>query len=258
MEIQVKMKKNGTGLPLVLLLLFGLAAGISAENTSEKITVNTGVDLYSRYVWRGIDIANTPSIQPAISVGYAGLELGVWGAYTLSNQTSASDEIDFWLGYSRTLNNGVAISGIVTDYTYPNSGSDFFNFNNYDALTADSTPAPGAHTLELGASVTGPKTFPVTISGYVNVYNDAGSNTYFQIDCPVTANETSLNFFCGATGGSEDNPGYYGADNFSVINLGVTASREIKMSASFALPLTVQFILNPKAEISHLVVALSF
>ncbi|HKK20867.1 MAG TPA: TorF family putative porin [candidate division Zixibacteria bacterium] len=249
------MKTRYIALILVLLLMV-----LSSGNTSaqEKVTVNTGVDLYSRYVWRGLDIASTPSIQPTLSADYCGFELGSWGAYTLSNQQSESDEIDFWLSYGRGLENGFSFTVIATDYYFPNAGIRLFNFNNYDAVTSDSTPDPGAHTIELGATVTGPNSFPVGLSGYVNVYNDAGNNTYFQIDYPLSLEQADLNFFCGFAGGSKDNPGYYGTANLNAINMGVSAVREIKMNDTFSIPLTVSLIVNPQAEISYLLVGMSF
>jgi hypothetical protein len=242
---------------IALMMIAGLLMSAAAI-AGETATVSTSVDLYSRYVWRGADIANTPSIQPSLAVSYRGCELGAWGAYTLSNQASGTDEIDFWLGYTHSAGKDVSVTAIATDYYYPNAGIDFFNFNNYDAVKDDTISDPGAHTIELGVIVAGPPSFPLSVSGYVNVYNDAGSNTYFQLDYSVTVDNTDLNFFCGATGGSKDNPGYYGSDNFAVINTGVTATRNIPVSDRLSVPLTVSFIVNPKAEISYLVVGMSF
>jgi hypothetical protein len=229
-----------------------LAAMPVAAAAGDSIAVDAGVDLFNRYVWRGLDIASTPSVQPALSVAYRGFELGAWGAYTLSNQTSGSDEIDFWLSYSHACENGMSAQVLATDYYYPNAGRRLFNFNGYD------DPDPGAHTLELGVSLTGPATFPVTVSGYVNVYNDAGNNTYFQVEYPFHAGETSIGLVCGVAGGSEENPGYYGTDSVNVINIGVSAEREIQVSHIFSVPLSVALIVNPRAEIAYLVTGLSF
>lgn len=242
----------------ILIVLISITVFYAAAFAGEQITVNTSADLYSRYVWRGIDIAATPSLQPSLSVGYCGFEFGAWGAYTLSNQSSESDEIDFWLSYTRDINQGASVTAIVTDYYFPNAGIDFFNFNDYDAVKNDTIPDPGAHTLEIGLSVTLPKTFPITVSGYVNVYNDAGTNTYFQGDFPVSVSETELTFFCGVAGGSKDNPDYYGTDKVAAINVGVTAARSIDVSDRFSLPLSISLIVNPKAEITHLVAGFSF
>lgn len=240
---------------LLMIMVIGLTNPVIA---GEKIAVNTSVDLFNRYVWRGLDIANTPSIQPTLSVAYCGFELGTWGAYTMSNEASDSDEIDFWLSYTHAFENGVSITAVVTDYYFPNAGIDFFNFNDYDAVIDDTIPDPGAHTVEIGLSFTGPESFPVTLSGYLNVHNDAGDNTYFQVDYPLTVNNTNLSFFCGVAGGSEDNPDYYGTDEFAAINVGVTADRKIDVSESFSLPLSLSLIVNPKAEISYLLASVSF
>lgn len=239
------------------MLLALLLVGMTGSAIADDVTIGTGVDMYNRYVWRGLDIASTPSVQPALTVGVGGFELGAWGAYTLSNQASGADEIDFWIGYTAELENGSTLSAIVTDYYFPNSGIDFFNFNDYDATIDDTIPNPGAHTIEVGLAYTGPKTFPLTVSAYLNVYNDAGNNTYFQLDYPVTAGDAELNFFVGATGGSKDNPDYYGTDDFQVINIGVAAARDIKVSESLSIPLNVSFVLNPNAEISYLLVGMS-
>ena len=238
-----------------LLLSSGFSTVVQAQ---EKVDITVSVDYFNRYVWRGLDIANTPSLQPTLSLGFDGFETGIWGAYTLSNQQSESDEIDFWIGYTHEIENAISISAVITDYYFPNVGIDFFNFNNDDDELEDGTPDPGAHTLEAGLSLTGPESFPVTVSGYINFYNDAGNNTYFQIDYPVKINETDLNIFMGATGGSEDNSGYYGTDDLQVINVGVQASREIMVTESFSVPLNISFIVNPNAEISYLVAGFSF
>lgn len=237
------------------LLLIGAAGFTLAEE--DGLNVTSGVDFYNRYVWRGLDIAGTPSIQPTLALDYRGFEFGTWGAYTLSNEASESDEIDFWLSYSKGFEGGSSFSLMIIDYYFPNAGVDFFNFNNYDATNGDGSPDPGAHTLEAGISFTGPSRFPVTVSAFVNFHNDEGNNTYFQVDYPFTVNETSMNLFCGFTGGSEENPGYYGTDNLQAINVGLTAAKEIKMSDSFSLPLSVSFILNPNEEISHILVGVS-
>ena len=194
---------------MLLLLMASMSAPVQAE--SNAVSLSTSVDIYNRYVWRGLDIANTPSIQPSLSIAYSGFEFGTWGAYTMSNEASDSDEIDFWLSYTANLNNGVSFSLIATDYYFPNAGIDFFNFNDYDAVIEDTIPDPGAHTVELGLSVTLPESFPLTLSGY-----------------------------------------------FAVINLGLTAVREITVSETFSLPLSISLIVNPEAEMSHLLVGMSF
>jgi uncharacterized protein (TIGR02001 family) len=229
--------------PLALLsvLVFGVPSG-AAEN--DTLDMHVGVDLFSRYVWRGSDIGDSPSIQPALSMAGYGFELGAWSAYPFSSESSDDDEIDFWLSYARELNNGVSVTLIVTDYYYPNSG---IGFSKADA-----------HTLETGLSVTGVKGFPITVSGYVNVSNDDGHNTYFELDYPASVDDIDLRFFFGFAGGSEKNPAYYGTEGINVINMGISATRDMEITERFTLPLTGSMIYNPRAEVAYVVVGVSF
>ncbi len=218
----------------------------------QPVTADASVDFVSRYVWRGLDIGNTASLQPTVAVNYSGAQFGAWGAYTMFSDHSDVDEIDLWLSYTHAIENKVTLTALVTDYYFPNKGVRFFNFNDYD----DPSGA-GAHTLEVGGTIGGPEKFPLSFSGFVNVYNDAGNNTYFQLDASFALDATTLDLFVGAAGGSKENPAYYGTDDLEVINLGVTAGREIRVSESFTIPLSVSFILNPEAEIAYLVAGIS-
>lgn len=233
----------------LLLVSFLLMFGIStfAQN---KVEVSAGADMVSRYIWRGIDFGKSPAIQPSLAIGYSGFEVGFWGSYTLNETASGSDEIDTWISY--TLNtDALSLTALVTDYYFPNAGIKWGNYNNYD-----DPDGAGAHTLEAGVTL-GFGKCPATISAYYNFYNDAGNNTYFQIDYPFSVQEVSMNLFCGATAGSEDNPGYYGSDTFNLINIGLQASREIKISDEFKLPVFVSYIINPRVEVSHIVFGFS-
>ena len=233
-------------------LLLLVAAGAVDCMAQDKVDVSLGADVVSRYVWRGLNVGDAPSVQPSIAAGYKGFELGTWGAYSLSNEATDGDEIDFWLGYTHEFASGAAIGLLVTDYYFPNAGEKFSNFQNYD-----DEDGAGAHTVEIGGSVTLPGSLPITLAGYINVYNDEGNNAYFQADCPVTAGETDLNFFVGVTPGSDKNPDYYGADEFKVLNVGVTASKEVQFSESFSLPISGSFIVNANLDMAYLVVGFS-
>lgn len=236
---------------LFSLLIFTVFLNYSIYAQSD-VSLEANVDFVSRYVWRGLNIGDAPSAQPSITLSASGFSLGVWGAYGLSNNATATDEIDIWASYTHEFENSMSLTLLVTDYTFPNSGIKFFNFNNYD-----NEEGAGAHTLEAGASLSLGETLPLTLSAYYNFYNDAGSNSYFQVDYSTTVKEVSLDLFCGAAAGSEENSAYYGTDKFNVINIGAKVSKEIKVTDDFSLPVFVSYIINPKAEISYMVLGIS-
>ncbi len=234
----------------LLVMFFLLVLFVSSAAAQEKVELSAGSDIVSRYVWRGLDLGKSPAFQPALSINYVGVEVGVWGSYTFNETASAANEIDAWISYtigSETF----SATAIITDYYFPNSGIKIGNFNNYDDPNG-----PGAHTLEAGLSLTF-GTLPLSLAGYYNFYNDAGNNAYFQIDFPFEVQDYELNLFCGAAKGSDKNPGYYGTQNFDVINFGVTASRSIKISDEFSLPVFVTCGINPRIEQAFMVAGIS-
>ena len=214
--------------------------------------------LVSRYIWRGLDVNDQPNIQPSLSIEYSGFQLGAWGSYGLTHLNSeekhysVSQEIDTYITYQLSIVKEIEISALVTDYYYPRGGQKIGNFNNYDNING-----PGAHTIEAGLTVKGIGSFPLALSGYFNIYNDAGNNSYFQADYSFNISGTELGIFIGATPGSRTNPSYYGTEKFDIINFGFKALREIKISEDFSLPVSCSYILNPNQEISYLVFAVS-
>jgi len=237
----------------LLTIIFICTAG---NSFAQDLSVSAGADIVSRYIWRGFNVNDAVNIQPALTLSAAGFSIGFWGSYSLDNNSGDNtfgQEVDTWLGYTYSFENGMSIGAIVTDYYFANAGIKWGNFNNYD-----DPHGAGAHTIESGLFLKGPESFPLSLSGFMNVYNDAGSNTYLQIDYPTTVAEIPLNFFVGASAGSEENPGYYGTETFNVINVGVKATKSLKITEDYALPVSIAFLINPRTEISYLVFGLTF
>ena len=62
---------------ILIILLFGTLSSVFAQ-------LGLGTDVVSRYVWRGTDFGDSPSIQPTINYTTSGFSVGFWGAYQLS------------------------------------------------------------------------------------------------------------------------------------------------------------------------------
>jgi len=236
-----------------ILVLFVCIAGISF---AQDLSLNAGADIVSLYIWRGLNVNDAVNIQPALTLSISGFSSGFWGSYGFSNDSSYNtfgQELDTWISYSYAFENGLSIGAIVTDYYFPNAGIPWGNWDNYD-----SPDGPGAHTIETGLLLKGPNSFPLAVSGFINVYNDEGNNTYFQIDFPFTVAEVPVNFFIGASGGSQEHHEYYGTESFNVTNIGVKATKSVKITEDYSLPVFVTFLINPRTEIAYLVFGLTF
>jgi hypothetical protein len=219
----MKMKKN----IVLVLALVGLT--FHSFNTLAQAEVNLGVDLMSRYVWRGTDFGGSPSIQPAIELSTGGFVLGAWGAYTTN--LPGAQEADLYTGYSF----GDVFGLTLTDYYFPmdDMSDDYFD---YDAN----------HSLELSGTLTLDK-FSLLAGKFFAGADD--QSLYFEAGYDFG----SVNAFIGA--GDE----VYTTDgDFNVVNIGIGTSKEIKLTDYFSLPLSGSLILNPDSKSLFMVVGISF
>lgn len=238
---------------------------LAQEITSAEsnVTFDFGADLMSRYVWRGTQFGgNSPSLQPNISVGFAGIEFGAWGAYSLGG-LNTDQEFDLYLSYT-FLNDLFSLT--VTDYYLPDESTDY----NYVKFNKDET----GHLLEGTVSFNGTENLPFRLLAAFNFYgNDAiklntdGSkkgiqySNYIEVGYAFKVNNIECDAFIGGTLNNPDadmnEVGFYGTGS-GIVNLGLTASKEIELSEKFSLPVTASVITNPQAEHVFFVFGFSF
>ena len=206
-----------------------VAALLLAVSSSSFAQVSVGADFVSTYVWRGVAYGG-PSIQPYVDFSSEGFSVGAWG----SQSYDGGQEMDLYLSYGFDF--GLSLG--VTDYYYP--GSKYFEFS-------DST---GAHGIEINA---GYETGGFSISGNF-IVNEAGgagtvgSDKYFEVGYSFD----NVSLFVGA------GDGWHTSDTeFALCNIGITATKEIKLTESFSLPVSGSAILNPDTEQFYIVVGFS-
>lgn len=238
-------------LAFAAILLFNTNSG--SQNVSDgvqdesKIKMNIGSDIMSRYIWRGCDYGDSPSIQPTLSFVMSNFEAGCWSAVSTN---SFYKEIDLYAKY--TYKN---ISLIFTDYYVPSvngapSSPDTRYFNYVDKETA--------HTFEGSFLVKGGGKFPLWLTAGVFIYGndkrwgydikkDTTDETYYSsyIEAGYTFSiqENNLDLFLGFS----PSAGAYGND-MGIVNLGLTGYRKIKITDSFELPVKSSLIFNPQAS----------
>ena len=235
------LSRTQVSLLAVLVLTMLLPAALQAQSFS------LGADLMSRYVWRGTDFGESASVQPALSFSVGGFEIGTWASYSFTADGAGANEHDIWLSYTVETATAGTFSLGMTDYYFPApGGSDFFDFGN---------GGEGAHFFEPFASYTGPAAFPVTLYGAVFVHNDPDHSVYLEASYPFAVEGVTLGLTAGGVAGAS---AFYGTEGAALVNLGLSASKEIPITEKFALPLSVAYILNPDMKRSYLVFGLSF
>lgn len=231
---------------------------IRAQNETEKSNpFKADVDIMSRYIWRGTDFGNSPSIQPSISYTNSNFTFGTWGAYTTNTQSL--QEADIYVSYA--FSNLFSLT--FTDYFFPNQNSSNDNYFNYNDTST-------GHVIEVSVNYTFSKKIPLSLLVATNIYgadarriNADGTigkkqfSTYVELGYPFK----NINIFLGANLTNPDEnigeTGYYG-NSVGVINIGATVTKQLKFTKTYSLPLTISLITNPQTQKIFLVAGFSF
>ncbi len=230
-----------------LILLATVAFAAMGQEEENPLNLDISADIVSRYVWRGINLSESPAIQPTLSLTYKNITFGTWASYTFSREML--QEVDLFLSYETrfatfTLNN------------YYNPPSDSIGFiGDYFELSSKKTP----HILEGVLSLNGPEKFPIVITAAVMFWgndkdeeNKSVYSTYIEAGYPFEVHETKTNLFLGIT----PFEGFY-YSKFGFVNAGVAVSKEIKITENYSLPIKGSFSINPALEKVFLVFSIT-
>jgi hypothetical protein len=226
----------------LLILVFPL----QAQDESKSAEFNLGTDLTSRYIWRGIPLSSTPALQPYAEISKKGFTFGAWGSYTIAPEPF--QEVDLYMSYTKG-----AFTFTLYDYYIPVEAggyiNDYFNWNQ----------AATAHTLEAVIHVSDIPNLPLSITAGVILYGDdlnaegkQNFSSYIEPAYNFSVGKTKLNIFAGLTLAE----GLY-ADQFTFVNTGISAKKDIEITEKFKLPISTAFVLNPDAGDVFLVLTIT-
>jgi uncharacterized protein (TIGR02001 family) len=227
----------GTLVAAALGTLVALAV-VPAQATGQSVSI--GADVVSRYVWRGLDFGESMAVQPALTLGAGGFEFGAWGSYSISADGASANENDLWAAYTITTESGASIAVGVTDYYFPGPGATGFSYKD-------------AHTWEVSLAFSGPETFPLSL--FAGLVTDDDKPLYLEAGLPLPAgDDVELGLHAGMVTGES---AFYGTGGAAVVNLGITAGKELTITDSFAIPTSVSYVFNPDQDRAFLVFGIS-
>lgn len=226
------------------LLSLALLSSLSfAETQTPIVEADLAIDVATRYVWRGADFGNSPSLQPSFYLSASGFEIGSWAAYSISAEESATavDEHDIWVSYSHELAEGHSLSLTATDYFFPSApDSEYLDYKE-----------GGSHSLEASLGYSG----ILNASAAWMFHNDSDNSVYWRLGYPFAIQQIELEAF---TGGTLQKSGLYGTRSFEATEVGLSLAKDIVVNNQFSIPFTVNFIVNPIIQKSYLVASMSF
>lgn len=210
--------------------IFAVAIIALVASTSVKAQeFKASADIVSSYVWRGTNFSGV-SIQPTLDFTTGGFSIGAWGSAGFDGFLEADLYAKYAFGFGLTVG--------LTDYYYP--GKSYF----------DVSKANGGHGLELNLGYT---TGGLSLSGNY-IFNEAGGaataggDKYFEVGYAFE----KFSIFAGA------GDGWHTPDaEFALCNVGISTTKEIKITDTFSIPLKASAILNPKTEQFFLVAGIT-
>ena len=218
----------------------GMVLG-STTHAQENIETTISGDVVSSYIWRGLD-AGSVSLQPTLGIAYKGLSLTAWGSYGLTDPDDPK-EFDLTLGYTiGGLNIG------VTDYWFSEGLDPDGRYFKYDAHGTN-------HLFE--ANIGYDFGF-ASLQWFTNFAGNDGVNrdgkraysSYFEVSVPFKLAKIDWTATAGAVPFATD---FYGTTGFAVTNLSLRATKDIKITDSFSVPIFGQVTGNPCSQKAYLV-----
>ena len=211
----------------------------ASEGTEVGLTLSA--DFVNEYIWRGQKLGDV-AVQPTLSVGYKGLSLTAWGSYGLSNRDDVK-EMDLTLAYST---GGLNIG--ITDYWFSEGLDPDGRYFKYDAHGTN-------HVFEANI---GYDFGPVALQWYTNFAGNDGTNkdgkraysSYVEASAPFRLATVDWTATVGAVPHATTS---YGTSGFAVTNLSLRATKDIRVTDSFSIPVFGQLTANPCAQTAYLV-----
>ena len=225
----------------IVLMAMMIATGYSAMAQDDKVKTTIAADFVSSYIWRGLDCGSV-AIQPTLGIGYKGLSLSAWGSYGLTDPDDAK-EFDLTLAYTA---GGFNIG--ITDYWFSEGLDPDARYFKY-----------GAHgTNHVFEGNVGYDFGPLSLQWFTNFAGNDGANkdgkraysSYMEVVVPFKLATVDWTATAGAVPWATTS---YGTSGFAVTNLALKATKEIKVTDTFSIPVFGQVVGNPCSQKAYLV-----
>lgn len=210
---------------------------VGEQSPEIKAEVTIAADLVSQYIWRGLDCGNV-SIQPTLGIAYKGFSLSAWG--NVGFKSEDTKEFDLTASYST---GGLTIG--VTDYWFNTPEKRYFYYNAHST----SHVFEGFVSYDFGL---------LSAAWYTNFAGNDGQNksgkraysSYFELNAPF---KLATLDWTGTLGVVPYATTYYATSGFAVTNVSLKASKDIRITDIFSVPIFAQVIGNPSSQKAYFV-----
>ncbi|SFN49794.1 hypothetical protein SAMN05421594_3000 [Chryseobacterium oleae] len=259
-------------LKIACLIILGTGKLWSQENTEPKESnrLDFTANIQNNHLWRGLIITDKPVVMGNLSYAFDAekkWKAGIWGASSLTDDKDGTHykEINYYVQYS----DGRLYIGLW----------DLFNSRNINTAVASEdifhySRTRTAHIIDLRTNYTFGPSFPLNIEADIMLYGGANAgevvlesdgnykknkySTYVQASYPVIAGQkVNLDAFIGAGFALNDRNFLYGngKNSFDIVNVGVKASKTVKITEHYSLPVAMMAMWNPSNKYARIQLA---
>jgi len=229
----------------VKLLLLSVIMAVPAF-AQDQFEITPAADFVSRYVWRGTD-CGPASFQPSITAAYKGFSLGLWGS---TDFTTPAKEFDIFVGYETG-----GLSLLVTDYWVRENDGEFFRYGDFT----------NNHAFEASIGYYFGDSAPFTLTwstmfagGADRKENDKlAYSTFIEANYDFSVKGVDLTAGVGVSPWTSVMYHRPETSGFALCTVSLKASKEIKITDSFSLPVFVEGIFAPNQDDVFLVFGIS-
>lgn len=232
---------------LVVLMLF---TAMPQKTYAQELSIHPGVDLTSRFIYRGLDLGSSPQVQPSIALNYGDFNFTLWGSHPLSLTPDGEDykEVKFWMNYTFDAGSFFVTPQIENHF---NANADLFDF--------DDETTTHVFQASVGIRAKG-DVAPDLLLGYAFWGNEGLEPTlYVEAGVSFGLGDVALRPFFSTQ--YSDEGGFvdldYGGD-FVMNQIGIRASRHLRISDTISVPMGVLVAINPKTERAFTAFSISF
>jgi len=220
------------------LMAIGMVVTTTALNAQDKVETTVSADVVNQYIWRGQDLGDV-GLQPTLGLGYKGLTLTAWGNVGLTDATDTK-EFDLTAAYST---GGFNIG--VTDYWFNTPNDRYFCYASHKT----------SHVFEANI---GYNFGPAAMQWYTNFAGNDGLNkdgdraysSYVELSAPFKLGGCDWTAAIGAVPYATSF--YSEAGGFAVTNISLKATKAIKVTDTFSIPVFAGVAANPSNEKAYL------
>ncbi len=226
---------NKTKAVLTALLISILSPMVYAQ---EKPEVTLKADLVSKYIWRGLDLGHA-SVQPTLAVAWKGLSLEAWGSIGITDSKDWN-ELDLSLAYTTG-----GLSFGVRDYWSGTSDDRYFYYKN----NGTQHEFEGFVSYDFGVASASWQTI---FTGF-DEKNNSGKraySSYFEAIVPFKLATCDWEATIGVVPFATS---LYHTSGMAVTSVNLRATKEIRITDSFSVPIFAQIFANPCTEKAYFI-----